>query len=190
MTIQANHDRVIGRIWRAVAQSGVDVAPIPRDQMDKLVAAVADGVLHEFDAMLDEIAAAGPARGAGVPASANAAAAAAAGAADEQVIWEGRPFLSLVERYVVTNQRVRIITGLVGRANEDIELIRVKDVDHTQGISERLLGIGDVQLHSVDATRPSVVLRNVTDPQAVHDIVRRAMLDARKTYPYIFAQEL
>jgi hypothetical protein len=188
MSIQANHDRVIGRIWQAVAQSGVDVSPIPHDQMDKLVAKVADGVLREFDAMLDEIGAqsvASPSRAAGV-----AAPAAGAAAADEQILWEGRPFLSLVERYVVTDQRVRIITGLVGRANEDIELIRVKDVDHTQGISERMLGIGDVQLRSVDASRPNVVLRNVKDPQAVHEIVRRAMLDARKKYPYIFAQEL
>ncbi len=189
MTIQANRDRVVGRIWQAVAQSGVDVSPIPRDQMDRLVGGVADGVLHEFDAMLDEIdaqPAASSTRTAGVLAAAPASAA----PADEQVLWEGRPFLSLVERYIVTNQRVRIITGLVGRANEDIELIRVKDVDHTQGVSERLLNIGDVQLHSVDASRPSAVLRNVTDPQAVHEIVRRAMLDARKKYPYIFAQEL
>ncbi len=185
MTIQANRDRVVGRIWQAVAQSGVDVSPIPRDQMDRLVASVADGVLHEFDAMLDEIGAA-QTRVVGVPTAAPVAGA----PVDEQILWEGRPFLSLVERYVVTNQRVRIITGLVGRANEDIELIRVKDVDHTQGVSERLLSIGDVQLHSVDASRPSAVLRNVKDPQAVHEIVRRAMLDARKKYPYIFAQEL
>ncbi len=188
MTIQANRDRVVGRIWQAVAQSGVDVSPIPHNQMDKLVAGVADGVLHEFDAMLDEIGApaASSTRAAGVPTAAPASAA----PADEQILWEGRPFLSLVERYVVTNQRVRIVTGLVGRVNEDIELIRVKDVDHTQGVSERLLNIGDVQLHSVDASRPVAVLRNVTDPQAVHEIVRRAMLDARKKYPYIFAQEL
>jgi hypothetical protein len=34
------------------------------------------------------------------------------------------------------------------------------------------------------------VLRNVTDPDKVHEIIRRAMLDARKRYPFVFEQEL
>jgi uncharacterized membrane protein YdbT with pleckstrin-like domain len=96
----------------------------------------------------------------------------------------------LRERYIVTNERVRIITGLVGRNTEDIEFIRLKDVDHTQGVSERMLNLGDIQLRSADPSKPMAVLRNVTDPDKVHEIIRRAMLDARKRYPFVFEQEL
>lgn len=202
MSVQEQRDRVRGRVWQAIAQSGINLSSIPQDQVNKLADYITDGVLHELNSMLDDAVAQGAPRAAGTsgappaaqpPAIPGAQAAVGPGgpsAEAEQLLWEGRPFLSLVERYVVTNQRVRIFTGLIGHSVEDAEFIRIKDVDYTQGISERLLNIGDVQLHSVDASQPNLVLRNVFDPEKVHEIVRRAMLDARKRYPYIFAQEL
>jgi hypothetical protein len=190
MTLEAQKARITGRIWTAIAESGVDVSALPKTQLDALVARVADGVMQEVDAMLDdETKAAGPAGSAPNPLAA-AAGSAKTGDDAEQILWEGRPFLSLSERFVVTNQRVRIISGLVGKATDDIELIRLKDVDHTQGISERIMGIGDIVLRSADPSRPVAVLNNVKDPEQVHEIIRRAMLNARKQHPFIFEQEM
>ncbi len=110
--------------------------------------------------------------------------------AEEEVLWEGRPFLSIGERYIVTTERVRIVTGVVGKDHEDIELVRLQDVDHTQGVGERILNIGDVVLHSTDRSKPDAMLRNVTNPEQVHEIIRRAMLNARKRYPFIFEQQM
>jgi hypothetical protein len=184
MTLEAQKARIIGRIWQAIAQSGLDTSAVPKSQLDQLVANVADGVMQEFDAILEEEGKAGAAPKAPADAAANA------GDAAEQILWEGRPFMSLVERYIVTSERVRIVSGLIGKGTEDIEMIRLKDVDHTQGISERILGIGDITLHSADATRPTAVLRNVKDPEKVHEIIRRAMLNARKQHPFVFEQEM
>ena len=179
--IEESKKRIAGRIWQSIGQSGVDVSSVPKQQMDNLVSQIADGVMIEFDAILDEMepSTAAAQRGPAQPAQpeqqsqplppALQAAAQPAGTWVEETLWEGRPFMSLVERYIITNQRVRVITGLVGRNNEDIEMVRVKDVDHTQGLSERILGIGDVALRSGDASRPDVVLRNVKDPAAVHE---------------------
>jgi hypothetical protein len=183
MTVDQNKSRISGRIWQAIAQSGIETANIPRDRLNAMVGNIADAVLQEFDAMLDQVELPqGNTRRAATPI--------AAGDHAEEVLWEGRPFLSLVQRYVLTSERMRIITGLVGRGYEDIELIRVKDVDHSQGISERMLNIGDVTLTSADPTLPVAVLRNVKDPVQVHETIRRAVLNARKRHPFSFQQEM
>jgi hypothetical protein len=192
MSLDAHKTRIAGRIWQAIAQSDVNLSSIPRDQLELVVNTITDGVMLEFDAMLGEMDE--PAKGS-KPGNPDTSPAQKTGnpapsGEEEIVLWEGRPFLSLRERYTVTNERVRIETGLIGRGHDDIEMIRLKDVDFTQGVSERMLNIGDIQLRSADPSRPNAVLRNVTDPAQVHEIIRRAMINIRKRYPTIFAQEM
>jgi PH (Pleckstrin Homology) domain-containing protein len=178
MSIDQTRAAVTARIWQAIGQSGVDTSSIPRDQLDKLVGTISDGVLLTMNDLLDDASPAAP------------AAADEAAPSGEQVLWEGRPFLSLTEQYRVTTERVRITKGLLGRDREDIELFRIQDIDHTQGVTERMLNIGDITLRSADASQPEVVLRNVPDPEQVHEIVRRAMLDARQRYRVGFRDQL
>jgi hypothetical protein len=179
MSIDQTRAAITGRIWQAIAQSGVDTSPIPKDQLDKLVGAIADSVLHAVNEMLDDVGAPAPAAESG-----------AATPAGEQVLWEGRPFLSLTEHYRVTTERVRVTKGLLGRDREDIELFRIQDIDHSQGITERMLNIGDITLRSADASQPEVVLRNIPNPEQVHEIIRRAMLDARQRHRVGFRDQL
>jgi hypothetical protein len=181
MTIDQMRNAVKNRIWQAMTISGVNLSAIAKADLDKLVEQISREVLLELDELLNEDAAVPELRAAPAPASV---------ADGEKVLWEGRPFLSLVEHYRVTNERVRILTGLLGRQHEDIEFARVKDVDWKQGVSERILGIGDILLNTADATRPQAVLRNVKHPEQVHEIVRRAMLEIRKKYHIIFEQEM
>jgi hypothetical protein len=178
MSIDQTRAAITARIWQAVAQSGVDTSSIPREQLDKLVGAVADGVLHTLNELLDDASPAAP-----VDAGDTATAA-------EQLLWEGRPFLSLTEHYRVTTERVRVTKGLLGRDREDIELFRIQDIDHAQGITERMLNIGDITLRSADASQPEVVLRNIPNPEQVHEIIRRAMLDARQRARVGFRDQL
>ena len=168
------------RIWQAIAGSGVNVSAIPKADLEKLVDSIAQGVLEEFDALQQSA----------LPPQLQKLGPAGDAAADEETLWEGRPFLSLVEYYVITSQRVRIITGLLGRGYENIELVRIKDLDWRQGVGERVFGIGDIIVTSVDATEPRAVLRNVKHPDQVYEILRRAMLEARKKYHIIFQQEM
>ncbi len=106
------------------------------------------------------------------------------------MLWQGRPFLSLVEHYTVTTERVRVTTGLLGKQREDIELVRLQDIDHKQNISERMLNLGDIYLDSANPSAPLVTLRNVTDPQRVHEIIRAAMIDARRRHRFAFQEEM
>jgi uncharacterized membrane protein YdbT with pleckstrin-like domain len=108
----------------------------------------------------------------------------------EKVLWEGRPFLSLSVHYRITNERVRITEGMLGKDREDIELVRVQDIDMTQGLTERMLGIGDIHIRSHDRSNPDVTLNNVSNPTEVHEILRRAVLKARKKYNVSFREEM
>jgi hypothetical protein len=180
MSVEQTKSKITARIWQSIAQSGVSVNAIPQDQMTTLVDAIADGVLLAVDEALDE---------AGLPARQSNLASLGL-ASEERTLWQGRPFLSLVTQYVITNQRVRIISGLLGKEREDIELIRIQDIDHKQGVGERALNIGDIYLRSSDPTQPEAVLRNVHDPVAVHEVLRQGMLHARQRFRYSVQEEM
>lgn len=179
MTVEQTKSKITARIWQSIAQSGVAVDSIPQGQLETLVSAISDGVLLAVDEALDE---------AGLPARQTNAGTALA--SEEQVLWEGRPFLSLVDTYRITSERVRITSGMLNKEREDIELIRVQDIDQRQSVSERVLNIGDIVIRSADPSDPEVVLRNVTNPLQVHEILRRAMLDARKRFRYSVQEEM
>jgi Bacterial PH domain len=182
MSISEMRAKVKAGIWQAVAQSGVDTSSLPQAELDQLVGAITEGVLKEMDEFLGQ-------------ASGQPAAVAKAGADDhdgdvEKVLWEGRPFLSLSIHYKITSERVRITEGMLGKDREDIELVRVQDIDMSQGLTERMLGIGDITVRSHDRSNPEVILNNVSNPTEVHEILRRAVLKARKKYNVSFREEM
>jgi len=174
VNLDQNRARVIAAIWQAIAQSGVDLSAMPREEQDRLVATIADNLLSTVNQMLDEVAPQVSAEVSG----------------EERVLWEGRPFLSITERYVVTTERVRIYRGLIGRTIDDIELVRLQDIDFTQNAGERILGIGDIHLRGADPSTPEVTLRNVHQPEEVRELIRRAWLDARKRYGVSFREQM
>jgi len=90
---------------------------------------------------------------------------------------------------VVTTQRIRIITGLLSRSREDIELIRIQDLDQKQRFGQRLLGIGTIFVDSADTSSPHIMLKNIRNPLEVHEIIRRAMLSQRRDTNFAFRQE-
>lgn len=174
MSLEQNRARIVATIWQAIAQSGVDLSAVPREEQDRLVATIADNLLSTVNQMLDEVAPQVSAEVSG----------------EERVLWEGRPFLSITERYVLTTERVRIYRGLIGRTVDDIELVRLQDIDFTQNAGERMFGIGDIHLRGADPSTPEVTLRNVHQPEEVRELIRRAWLDARKRYGVSFREQM
>jgi hypothetical protein len=175
MSIDKLRAQVIGSVWQAIAQSGIDLSSIPQDKQEALVSKIADGVMVTMDSIMgeempldvaeDEVDELG-----------------------EQVLWKGRPFLSLVENYTVTSERLKISTGLASRHVENFELIRIQDIDFKQGMVERLLGIGDINIRGQDPSNPEIVLRNVPKPEEVYETLRRAWLEARKRHGLQFSE--
>jgi hypothetical protein len=175
-TIEQQRALVVGRIWQALGRSGVDLSALPSGQQEQLVNAITDEMLMTVNEMLGQIATEqGEASTLG---------------SDETVLWEGRPFLSLFDHYSVTTERVRIRTGALGRDHEDVELIRIQDIDYAQTLGERMFNIGDITLRSADASNSTTVLRNVHSPEQVVETLRRAWLDARKRHGVQFREQM
>jgi hypothetical protein len=155
--------------------SGVDLSSIPQDQQQKLVAKIADGMLVSLNNLLDDVpqpeVEAEPVDEFG-----------------EEVLWKGRPFLSLVEQYVLTNERLKITHGLLGKKVENFELIRIQDIDLNEGMTERMVGVGDITIRGHDPSDPKVTLRNVSKPEEVYETLRRAWLEARKRHGLQFRE--
>lgn len=181
ISVEDMRARVRARVWQAIAQNGTANSGLSKDQWSALVDDIVNGVLLEMDSLLGDVADGRPAAEAQQVAVVSE---------EEQTLWDGRPFLSLTERYIVTTERIRVIVGFLAKDREDIELLRLQDIDHKQSLGERMLNIGDITLRSADLSQPEVVLRNVHDPQQVHEIIRRAMIEARKRSNYSFQEEM
>jgi hypothetical protein len=177
MDLEQQRALISGRMWQAIAQSGVELSAIPQEQLTVLVAAMTEGVLAGVDAALE------PIRADANQMLGNSAESATSGSGDaeETVLWGGRPFLSVIDYIEVTNQRIRIKHGLFNVSHENIDLIRIKDVDYTQNVAERMVNIGDITISSGDSSDPIAVLRNVAHPEQLHDIIRKAVIEARQS---------
>jgi uncharacterized membrane protein YdbT with pleckstrin-like domain len=72
-------------------------------------------------------------------------------------------------RYLVTDRRIHIRTGLVSRHERTTHVDRIQNVNLRQGILQRLLGIGDVDWDTAgtDASDADFTFRGVDDPSAL-----------------------
>lgn len=108
----------------------------------------------------------------------------------ETILWEGQPdgIMDKVKttakvnstHYKITNQRIVVNTGLIGKKQEEIELYRVKDYKVTQTLSERLINVGNLIIIAADSTTPRVILSNIKNPNEVKEILRKAVLDCKQ----------
>jgi hypothetical protein len=181
MSVPEMQARVRARVWQSIAQSGVELSALPQADLDRLVASISEGVLQELDTVIGEVDTRQN------PVVATIAEEVPEG---EQVLWQGRPFLSLSTHYQITNERIRIVEGLLGKSWDDIELVRIQDIDKTQSAGERMLNIGDIHIRGGDRSTPEVTLRNVPNPLEVHEILRRAVLEARQKHGLRFREEM
>ena len=184
MSIEKIQTQLTSTIWKAIAQSDVDLSSIPEADQEKLVSQIAAKVMITMDSLLDEDSQAAPA----VSQTSNAEPSQKVGDLDEEILWEGRPFLSLVEAYTLTSERLKTNSGLLSRHVENYELIRIQDIDIKQGVSERIFGIGDLVIRGQDPSDPEIVLRNIKRPEEVYELLRKAWLAARKRYGLQFRE--
>ncbi len=178
MTVEQTRARIQARVWRHLAQNELSLEQLPREELEALVDVVTDAALLEVDKDLAQE-------------TQKVAEDDFLKTTDqEEILWEGRPFLSISERYLITDERVRLFSGLVGKDRIDIELVRIQSFDQSQTVRERMLNLGDITIHSHDRSNPVVVLNNVPDPEYVHEVLRRAVLDARGRYRLSYREEM
>lgn len=174
--------RIKANVWQAIAKSELDVKALDKATLDALVNLVTEAALMDADEEMGKSLASQQME---VPIEASIL-----DDDKEDILWEGRPFLSISLHYTITDERIRITEGFFGKARENVELIRIQDVDYSQTFSERLLNLGDINIHSHDSSHPKVQLKNIRDPESVYEIVRRAVLSARRKHNFTYREEM
>lgn len=88
----------------------------------------------------------------------------------------GYLYKRLSVHYELTTQRFVHQAGILVRRTDRIEVIDIDDVSYTQGIIQRMLGVGTIRLTGSDRTHPEIVLSGidkVPEVASLFDDVRR-----------------
>jgi uncharacterized membrane protein YdbT with pleckstrin-like domain len=79
---------------------------------------------------------------------------------------------------VVTNQRLRIRRGVLSRRVEQTRLDRVQNVNTSQSLLDRILGIGTVDFDTAGSDDSEFAFRVIASPDEVVAAVDRAVREA------------
>ncbi len=85
--------------------------------------------------------------------------------------------------YTITNRRLTIHIGILSRELHECRLERVQNVNATQSIVERGLGIGTVDFDTAGSSEFDFKFRGVEDPQQIVRTVDRALQDLQESQP-------
>ncbi len=80
--------------------------------------------------------------------------------------------------YTLTSSRLILISGILGRRVDEVELFRIVNSVSKQGPIDRLANLGNITIDSTDKTG-LVVMRKIPYPHQVRDQLRDAYMKAR-----------
>ncbi len=76
-------------------------------------------------------------------------------------------------RYALSEDRLFISVGFLNIKDDEILLYRVRDIDTTRTLWQRIFGVGTVTVMSSDKTMPTLVLQNIKDPVFVKELIHK-----------------
>lgn len=86
------------------------------------------------------------------------------------------------QEYVISTQRVRVISGIFSKDIQEIELFRVKDTMARQSFFQRLFGLGTITIISGDANHPHMVLSGIPDAIELRERLRQEVMALRQRF--------
>ncbi|HEV7957977.1 MAG TPA: PH domain-containing protein [Acidimicrobiales bacterium] len=130
-------------------------------------------------------------------------------ALQEELIWEGRPtwrawagrwiagwvllpgligLFLLVSvwlrtrsvRWKLTSRRIEIETGFFSKKVDTLELWRVRDVEFSQSLVDRMAGVSCLSITAHDGSSPILRIRGAPGNRAVYDRLMSALMQARQ----------
>ena len=82
--------------------------------------------------------------------------------------------------YRITTDRITIVKGIISRESDDINLIRVEDVQFYQGVLHRMLGVGNIRVMSTDKGSPELLIEGVDNPVEFKEMLWHLVRDRRR----------
>ncbi len=74
-------------------------------------------------------------------------------------------------RYSLSEDRLFLSIGFLNIKDEEVLLYRVRDINTSRTLWQRLFGVGTVTVVSSDKSMPTFELKNVKDPVAVKELI-------------------
>ena len=92
-----------------------------------------------------------------------------------QYIWKDRKrYFGLplsFTRYALSKDRLFVSVGFLNIKDDEILLYRVRDIDTSRSLWQRLFGVGTVVVMSSDKSMPTLVLKNIKDPVTIKELI-------------------
>ena len=82
-------------------------------------------------------------------------------------------------RYMLSEDRLFISVGFLNIKDDEILLYRVRDIDTSRSLWQRIFGVGTITVVSSDKTMPTLVLKNVKDPIFVKELIHKQVEDVK-----------
>ena len=88
----------------------------------------------------------------------------------------------MTTRYLVTDRRIQIRTGIASRHERTTHIDRVQNVNLSQSLFQRVLGIGDVEWDTAGTEAPDAdfTFRGIDDPSALVRMADRFSIESAR----------
>lgn len=93
--------------------------------------------------------------------------------------WALKAITTKFHNYEVTNERLKLTTGVFNRRTDVMELYRIKDMELEMPFHYRLFGLSRLILSTSDRTTPVMVLNAIREGATVSDKIRRHVEELR-----------
>lgn len=74
-------------------------------------------------------------------------------------------------RYAMSEDRLFLSSGFLNIKDDEVLLYRVRDIDTSRNLWQRLFGVGTVVVMSSDKSMPNLVLKDIKDPVGVKELI-------------------
>ena len=92
-----------------------------------------------------------------------------------QYIWKDRKrYLGMplsCTRYALSEDRLFLSVGFFSIRDEEVLLYRIRDINTSRTLWQRLFGVGTVTVVFSDKTMPTLVLKNIKNPISVKELL-------------------
>jgi membrane protein YdbS with pleckstrin-like domain len=79
-------------------------------------------------------------------------------------------------RYTITTRLIEREEGMIMRRTDAVDLARVKDVELTQSILERMANVGTIEVISIDKVDPDIRIECIPNARPVYEKLRDAVI--------------
>lgn len=100
-----------------------------------------------------------------------------------EYIWKDRKrFMGMplsFTRYAISEDRLFLSVGFFNIKDEEVLLYRIRDINTSRTLWQRIFGVGTITVVSADKSAPNLVLKNVKRPLEVKELLHSQVEDMK-----------